>query len=553
MNEKGHCPTCGAKIPANAVAGQCPKCLLEMGFARADQSQPKTEATPNGSSSPGFEPPPIDDLADRFPQLEILELLGQGGMGAVYKARQRNLDRLVAVKILPPEVGADPAFAERFVREAHALAKLSHPHIVAVHDSGKSGEFCYLIMEYVDGVNLRQAMQADQLGPDEALAIVPQICDALQYAHDQGIVHRDIKPENILVTGQGHVKIADFGLARLLTHSPAERTLTATHQVMGTVHYMAPEQMQGSHLADHRADIYSLGVVFYEMLTGQLPLGRFEPPSKKVQIDVRLDEVVLRSLESEPGRRYQCAGEVRSDVDSIVESKREFLTPPQPTNTMKSQRDSAVGFLPRYSRKAILGAAWAPFFFLFVVSLFVSSSKSSVRSVEIGPSSGRQSATEITEEDLIFGQKTATRIPSFDDDDTDAVQVRHFGSGPKWWQWVLICTLLPLGIMAPIGTTILGTVSISEIRHSHGHLLGLPLAVADALLFPLLLLDCLIFVVLALLTGVLLVLVAKILGGSGVVSVFALGIAALLALPVCILVDLLLVRSVWRKAKSSPK
>ena len=342
MNKQGHCPTCGTEIPANAPAGQCPKCLLEVGFARADRSQPETEATPNGSSSSGFEPPPIDELADRFPQLEILEVLGQGGRGAVYKARQKNLDRFVALKILPPEVGADPAFAERFVREARALAKLSHPHIVVVHDSGKSGEFCYLIMEYIDGANLRQAMRADQVGPEEALAIVPQICDALQYAHDQGIVHRDIKPENVLVTRQGQVKIADFGLAKLLSQGASDRTLTATHQVMGTVHYMALEQMQRSHLADHRADIYSLGVVFYEMLTGQLPLGRFDPPSKKVQLDVRLDEVVLRSLESEPGRRYQHASEVRSDVESIIDSKPVIPKPPQRSGTTKPARDELI-------------------------------------------------------------------------------------------------------------------------------------------------------------------------------------------------------------------
>jgi hypothetical protein len=244
---------------------------------------------------------------------------------------------------------------------------------------------------------------------------------------------------------------------------------------------------------------------------------------------------------------------VRSDVDSIVESKQDFLTPQQPIATRKLQRDWAVDPLPRYSRKAILGAAWAPFFLLVALSFFVMATRSTVKSVETGPASDRQTATEIIEEDLILGEKTATRIPSFDNDDTDSIQVKHYRSGAKWWQWGLICTLLPLGIMAPIGTTVLGIVSISEIRHSRGRLLGLPLAVADALLFPLLLLDSLIFVVIAMLIGVLLVFVGESLSGSGVVSVFALGIAALLAVPICILVDFLLVRTVWRKAKSSPK
>ncbi len=267
--------------------------------------------------SGNFTPPKPDQLAQHFPHLEILDLIGHGGMGAVYKARQRGLDRLVALKILPPEVGNDPSFAERFAREARALAKLNHPHIVGVHDSGNAGGLYYLLMEYVDGVNLREAIQTKELTPAESLAIVPQICEALQYAHDEGVVHRDIKPENILLDKKGRVKIADFGLARLLGPASDNFTLTGSHQVMGTLRYMAPEQMEGSHEVDHRADIYSLGVVFYEMLTGELPLGRFDVPSHKVQLDVRVDEVVLRTLAKEPSRRYQHASEIKTDVDAI--------------------------------------------------------------------------------------------------------------------------------------------------------------------------------------------------------------------------------------------
>jgi hypothetical protein len=175
-------------------------------------------------------------------------------------------------------------------------------------------------------------LEAGHLSPREALAIVPQICDALQFAHDEGIVHRDIKPENILLDKKGRVKIADFGLARLLSgreSAPASSAgdapvslerLTCTGQVMGTPHYIAPEQVERPLSVDHRADIYSLGVVFYEMLTGELPLGRFAPPSHKVQVDVRLDEVVLRSLEKEPERRYQQASQVKTDVEQILRS-----------------------------------------------------------------------------------------------------------------------------------------------------------------------------------------------------------------------------------------
>jgi tRNA A-37 threonylcarbamoyl transferase component Bud32 len=239
-------------------------------------------------------------------------------MGAVYKARQRTLDRIVALKVIRPAVADDPAFAERFTREARALARLNHPHVVTIHDFGQTDGLYYLVMEYVDGTNLRTLIRDGRLSPQEALAIVPPLCDALQYAHDEGIVHRDIKPENILLDQKGRVKIADFGLAKLLGLGPADVTLTAAHQAMGTLHYMAPEQLERPQTVDHRADIYSLGVTLYEMLTGELPLGRFAPPSRKVQVDVRLDEVVLRALERDPEQRYQHASDVKSDVSRIA-------------------------------------------------------------------------------------------------------------------------------------------------------------------------------------------------------------------------------------------
>ncbi|RMF41585.1 MAG: serine/threonine protein kinase [Planctomycetota bacterium] len=273
----------------------------------------------NESPSQGkFEAPTPEQLAPLFPALEIMELLGVGGMGAVYKARQIGLDRLVALKILPHEFAQDMQFALRFTREARALARLNHPHIVAMYEFGQSGEMYYFLMEFVDGPTLRDVLQGGQLAPEQALQIIPQLCDALQFAHDSGIVHRDIKPENILISPAGVVKIADFGLSRILGSDPVAASLTQTHQVMGTPRYMAPEQFEGSHRVDHRADIYSLGVVFYEMLTGELPQGRFPLPSQKVDIDVRLDEVVLRTLEKEPERRYQSATDVKSDVESIA-------------------------------------------------------------------------------------------------------------------------------------------------------------------------------------------------------------------------------------------
>jgi tRNA A-37 threonylcarbamoyl transferase component Bud32 len=300
------CPRCGTALPADAPEGLCPRCLLQGGLGGETGPEPGR-----------FDVPSPEQLGGLFPQLEILELLGQGGMGAVYKARQPGLDRVVALKVLPPEAGRDPAFAERFAREARALAKLNHPNVVTVYDFGQADGLYYFLMEYVDGINLRQALRAGQLKPAEALKIVPQICDALQYAHDEGVVHRDIKPENILLDKRGRVKITDFGLAKLLGRVPADVNLTGPQQVMGTLHYMAPEQMERPLEVDHRADIYSLGVVFYEMLTGELPLGRFPPPSQKIQLDVRLDDVVFRALEKQPERRYQHASDVKTDVESI--------------------------------------------------------------------------------------------------------------------------------------------------------------------------------------------------------------------------------------------
>ena len=187
-----------------------------------------------------------------------------------------------------------------------------------MYDFGQTDSLSYFVMEYIEGVNLRQLQRANRLSPREALAIVPQICEALQFAHDRGVVHRDIKPENILIDQRGHVKIADFGLAKLMRQEPGRVELTMTQQAIGTPQYMAPEQIERPLTVDHRADIYSLGVVFYEMLTGELPLGRFAPPSQKAQVDVRLDEVVFKALEKEPDRRYQQASEVQSNVATIV-------------------------------------------------------------------------------------------------------------------------------------------------------------------------------------------------------------------------------------------
>ncbi len=268
MTEIRRCQHCHSDLPPDAPDGVCPQCVLRLGFAGQSEgladhtadltargrveptsgSEPRP-ATPPFTSPSRFIPPSPEQLAPHFPHLEIEELLGSGGMGAVYKARQRRLDRPVGLKVLPPEVAAAPGFSERFTREARALARLNHPHVVTVHDFGEAGGMYYFLMEFVDGANLRELIAGGKLQPQEALAIVPQVCEALQYAHDEGIVHRDIKPENILLDRKGRVKIADFGLAKLFRNGGslvgrAAYSLTGSQQVMGTPHYMAPEQME---------------------------------------------------------------------------------------------------------------------------------------------------------------------------------------------------------------------------------------------------------------------------------------------------------------------
>ncbi|PAW77320.1 MAG: hypothetical protein B9S33_20265 [Pedosphaera sp. Tous-C6FEB] len=375
-----NCPRCGTVLPARAPEGLCPRCLGALNLL----DDTALTGAPAAAAQPPLTPA---ELAPHFPQLEIIECLGRGGMGVVYKARQKSLNRLVALKLLAPERVTDPGFAERFTREAQALARLNHPNIVTIHDFGTTSAgglqpppiapstpadgdckspahslstlnpqlstsgFFFLLMEFVDGVNLRQAMKAGRFTPEQALAIVPPVCEALQYAHEHGIVHRDIKPENLLLDKTGRIKIADFGIAKMLSDGdtpvpdahprggdtlvpespfpplPAGATLPGDKSVplttAGTPGYMAPEQRTAPQRVDSRADIYSLGVVLYELLTGELPAAQLQPPSRKVQIDVRLDEVVLRALETRPELRFQTAVEMRTQVEELSNEKRE--------------------------------------------------------------------------------------------------------------------------------------------------------------------------------------------------------------------------------------
>ncbi|MEA3212535.1 MAG: eukaryotic-like serine/threonine-protein kinase [Chthoniobacter sp.] len=489
MNPSNVCPECGKPVPADSQHQVCPSCLLAQ--AMASQSVA-------GQPAPAVPPPAPDEIAGKFPQFEILEYLGRGGMGVVYKARQKSLNRLVAIKILAPERERDARFAERFAREAELLAKLSHPQIVTIHDFGETGGLYYLVMEFVDGVNLRDLLRDGKLEPKQALAIVPEICDALQFAHEHGIVHRDIKPENILLDRHGRVKVADFGLAKLIgvagdeapgsSAMPATGALTEAGKVMGTPSYMAPEQTEHPGEVDHRADIYALGVVLYQMLTGELPGKRLEAPSKKVQIDVRIDEIVLRALQKTPELRYQTAGEFRTQVETISVGAR--VAPVEP---------SVASAPSRFSRLAIWGAVWI---LVLPVGLAINT---------------------------VAGLYNAG-LPAHD--------------SRRWIIGLPGIALTVLGEIGFLGTTILGWIAVAQIRRSAGKLHGLWLAVFDGLLYPLLALDALI--IRADLSGRTHIVGPGLTPGTTMAEQNIPGLVVLLLLAVIIVVDFLIIRTVWR-------
>lgn len=451
-------------------------------------------------------PLPVADVAKLFPQLEILECLGRGGMGAVYKARQPRLDRLVALKILSPEKQGNRKFAERFEREARALAKLHHPNIVTIYDFGEVQSNFYLLMEFVDGLTLRQLLHNRRLSPPEALAIVPDICEALQYAHAQGIVHRDIKPENILMDKEGHVKIADFGIAKIL--GDGGRGNLTEEQAIGTPHYMSPEQIEKPQTVDHRADIYSLGVVLYEMLTGELPLGKFQPPSKKVHIDVRLDEIVLRALEKEPERRYQQVSEIKTQVEAVASTSESGTSRHEEAQNEKSPTPgplapSSAHQRPRFSRTAIAGVVCLPISLLPILWFLA-----------------------------FVRDMTQSTTPSTHD--------------TSWLNILLgIAGYMGVVLIAPLLTSVLGWTAVTQIRHSRERLAGLKLALFDGLFFPLLMLDGIIAGLWTVLDKLLAVFVRH-LGGSMFADLWDFLIWLTLLALILISVNWQIVARVWR-------
>ncbi len=290
----------------------------------SDSSNPVAPPKSTGGSG-RWEPPTPEELQELLPQYQVQMLIGRGGMGAVYKGTQLSLERDVAIKLLPPAIERqDLAFAERFKNEARLMGRMNHPAIVSVYDFGSTvdGQL-YFVMEFVDGTDVQRMIAREgKLPPEHALAITAHLCDALGYAHKQGIVHRDIKPSNVLIDMEGRIKVADFGLAKL-SDKNLNFGLTQTGMALGTPDYVAPESLMPGSDVDGRADIYAIGVMLYQMLTGDIPRGMFKMPSQKFQsIDPRFDAIIRRALEHDREERYQSSLELRLALDVILTTPR---------------------------------------------------------------------------------------------------------------------------------------------------------------------------------------------------------------------------------------
>ena len=309
------CPNCQSENPDDTM--YCGKCAAPL-KTEEGISVTKTLITPRKSLQKG------STVAGRY---TIIEELGRGGMGVVYKAEDTKLKRRVALKFLPPELTHIPEVHERFTREAQAAAALDHPNICTVYEFDQAEDTSFISMAYVEGQSLRKKIESGPLELEEALGIATQVAEGLQEAHKKGVVHRDIKSANIMVTDNGQAKIMDFGLARVTGGT----LVTQEGMTMGTVTYMSPEQAQGKKV-DHRTDIWSLGVVLYEMLTGQLPFkGEHEQAvifsilkekpkpitDLKTDIPLSIEQVVSKALEKDPDKRYQQVEELLDDLKSI--------------------------------------------------------------------------------------------------------------------------------------------------------------------------------------------------------------------------------------------
>ncbi len=288
-----------------------------------------------------FIAPEVPYLATLFPGYEIESLIATGGMGAVYCATQRSLDRTVAIKILPPELSADATFRAGFVAEAKAMARLNHPNLIGVYDFGEVGGMLYIIMEFVPGQSIHHSAHGIAIDPKETVRLVSSICHGLAHAHENGIIHRDIKPANILLDHNARPKIGDFGLAR-----PHDRQVQEGDEIYGTPHYTAPEVTQPPFTVCFRADIFSVGVLLHELLTGQLPAMDPRPASSIVNCNPRFDTIIRRATHVLPKHRYSSAAEMAADLEAITTRPPPKTGPPTarmgaPTARMGTQSPQA--------------------------------------------------------------------------------------------------------------------------------------------------------------------------------------------------------------------
>lgn len=255
--------------------------------------------------------------------------IGQGGVAEIYKGRQESLDRDVAIKILSTEQTNDPDIVRRFERESMVIARLNHPNIVHVIDKGYARGRYYFVMDYIDGTSLREVIDSDRIQLKTKLEMIVQVCKALDYAHKNGVVHRDIKPANVLIDRLGNALVADFGIAQIICAPESE--MTSSDVIMGTVSYMSPEQKISSTNVDQTTDIYSVGIILYEILANRKPLGHFKLPSEiNPHVKKEFDNIILKCLAPEPKDRYQRAVELKDVIldamnnEQAVEKTNEF-------------------------------------------------------------------------------------------------------------------------------------------------------------------------------------------------------------------------------------
>jgi serine/threonine protein kinase len=350
------CPNCDIRCDVSLFVegslARCGHCGVRFEVHREasvppPRAQPPAE-TPRAVVTP--EPP--------LPRLEgfiVLERIGQGGMGEVFRCSRDSDGLLVAVKILTPQMAAVPDYVRRFGREAAAMAQLDHPGIVRLLGRGKAGQHVYIAMELIDGESLRTWAHRNHPTARQLAMLLAQVAHALAYAHARAVIHRDLKPDNVLVTKDLRTKVLDFGLAGL--HAEGAQCLTQSNVAMGTANYMAPEQRKDAKRADHKADIYSFGVMTYELLTGELPVGKFPPPSKVVTgLDPRWDALIERCLESNPAARPHSALELANALEVLAGmAKAMQLAPRTRKNTRKSGVWSWLGLTTAIA--VILGVA----------------------------------------------------------------------------------------------------------------------------------------------------------------------------------------------------